>query len=43
MELYVSFRGEEPRTDALLRHRGLVGLGRPGSSCLDTAVNSKID
>jgi peptidyl-dipeptidase Dcp len=24
MELYVSFRGREPRTEALLRHRGLL-------------------
>ena len=24
MELYVSFRGREPKTDALLRHRGLL-------------------
>jgi peptidyl-dipeptidase Dcp len=26
MELYVAFRGEQPRTDALLRHRGLVAM-----------------
>jgi peptidyl-dipeptidase Dcp len=26
MELYVEFRGEAPRTEALLRHRGLVAL-----------------
>jgi Zn-dependent oligopeptidase len=24
MELYVSFRGREPKTEALLRHRGLA-------------------
>ena len=24
MELYVSFRGREPKTEALLRHRGLL-------------------
>jgi len=26
MELYVEFRGEQPRTEALLRHRGLLAL-----------------
>lgn len=29
MELYVAFRGQEPSTDALLRHRGLVALAGP--------------
>jgi len=27
MALYVAFRGAEPKTEALLRHRGLVALG----------------
>ena len=26
MELYVEFRGEQPRTEALLRHRGLLAM-----------------
>jgi peptidyl-dipeptidase Dcp len=29
MELYVAFRGREPRIDALLRHRGLAGDAAP--------------
>ena len=29
MQLYVAFRGEEPRTEALLRNRGLVALSSP--------------